>query len=152
MDTAYVSAIAALAGSAIGGFTSLTASWLTQHVQLSAQQLAHDIGRREELYKDFIEEASQCYAHAFEHSEVDVSKLVRLYALVSRMRVLSSMPVIEQADKIMRLIIDTYVAPNKTIQEVLADNATTGDLDPLRDFSEACRNELRGGLVVPRIP
>jgi hypothetical protein len=47
MDTAYISAFAALAGSAIGGLTSLTASWLTQRVQFSAQQLAHDIGRRE---------------------------------------------------------------------------------------------------------
>jgi hypothetical protein len=118
MDTAYVSAFAALAGSVIGGLTSLGASWLTQRVQGSAQQLAHDIHRREELYKDFIEEGSQCYADAFEHSEVDASKLVRLYALVSRMRVLSSAPVIEQADNVMRRIMDTYGAPNKTIQEV----------------------------------
>jgi hypothetical protein len=88
MDSAYISAFAALAGSAIGGLTSLTASWLTQRVQFSAQQLAHDIARREELYKDFIDQASQCYADAFEHSEPDVSKLVRLYALVSRMRFL----------------------------------------------------------------
>jgi hypothetical protein len=153
MDTAYVSAIAALAGSAIGGLTSLAASWLTQRVQLSAQQLAHDIGRREELYKDFIEEASQSYTHAWQHSEseADVSKLVRLYAIVSRMRVLSSTPVIEQADRVMRVIIQTYVGPNKTIREA-AESVQTGLLDPLRDFSEACRDELRAGLVVRRIP
>lgn len=149
MDSAYVSAFAALAGSAIGGFTSLTASWLTQRVQFSAQQLAHDIARREELYKDFIDQASQCYAHAFEHSEVDASSLVRLYAVVSRMRILSSAQVVEQADRIMRLIIDTYGAPNQTIREV-ANNVTAGHLDPLRDFSEACRNELRAAVVVPR--
>jgi hypothetical protein len=151
MDTAYVSAFAALAGSLIGGLTSLTASWLTQRVQFSAQQLAHDIGRREELYKEFIEEASQCYADAFEHSEADVSKLVRLYAVVSRMRILSSGRVVEQADKIMRVIIETYGAPNKTIYEV-ADNVTTGHLDPLRDFSEVCRDELRAGVVIRKLP
>jgi hypothetical protein len=134
-----------LAGSAIGGLTSLTASWLTQRVQFSAQQLAHDIARREELYRDFIDQASQCYADAFEHSEVDASRLVRLYAVVSRMRILSSAQVVEQADRIMRLIIDTYGSPNQTIREV-ADNVTAGHLDPLRDFSEACRNELRAAV------
>jgi hypothetical protein len=36
MDPAYLSALAALAGSTIGGLTSLTASWLTQHVQFRA--------------------------------------------------------------------------------------------------------------------
>lgn len=152
MDSAYVSAFAALAGSAIGGLTSLTASWLTQRVQFSAQQLAHDIGRREELYKEFIEQASQSYADAIEHSEPDVSKLVRLYALVSRMRFLSSAPIIEQADKVMRLITETYLAPNKTFREVFRDSSTvtTEQLDPLRDFSEACRNELRAAVMVPR--
>ncbi len=58
MDPAYLSAFAALAGSTIGGLTSLATSWLTQHVQFRAQLFTHDITRREELYKDFIEEAS----------------------------------------------------------------------------------------------
>ena len=47
MDSAYLSAFAALAGSVIGGLTSLSTSWLTYNVQFSAQQLAHDIGRRQ---------------------------------------------------------------------------------------------------------
>ena len=53
------SILSALAGSAIGGLTSLAASWLTQRVQFSAHQLAHDIARREELYKEFIEQAKK---------------------------------------------------------------------------------------------
>jgi len=64
MDPAYLSAFAALAGSAVDGFTSLAASWLTQRVQFSAQQMAHNIGRREGLYKDFIEQASESYVDA----------------------------------------------------------------------------------------
>src|SRR5262250_2786935 len=145
MEPAFLSAISALAGSVIGGLTSLTASWLTQRVQFRAQQLAHDIGRREELYKDFIERASECYADAFEHSEPDVAKIVRLYALVSRMRVLSAASVTEQADNMMQLIIETYDAPNKAFHETfhqLARNAQIRQLDPLGDFSEACRQEL----------
>ena len=98
MDPAYASAFAALAGSAIGGLTSLTASWLTQRTQVRAQQIAHDVATRENLYKDFIEETSTLYADALEHDQADTSRLVRLYALVSRMRVRSSPPVIESAD------------------------------------------------------
>src|SRR5262249_1265039 len=51
MDQAYFSALAALAGSTIGGMTSLVTSWLTQHAQSRAQQLGHDLGRREDLYR-----------------------------------------------------------------------------------------------------
>ncbi len=78
MEPAYFSAFAALAGSVIGGLTSLTGSWLTQRTQVRAQQLAHDIARRDELYKDFIEGASKLYADALEHDKADTSKLVRL--------------------------------------------------------------------------
>ena len=54
MDPAYLSAFAALAGSTIGGLTSLTASWLTHYVQFRAQQRAHEVSRREQLYATFI--------------------------------------------------------------------------------------------------
>lgn len=106
MDSAYVSALAALAGSTIGGVTSLAASWLTQHVQFSAQQRALSYNRRVDLYKSFIEEASRLYADAYEHDQATVSNLVSLYAFVSRMRVLSSPAIVESA--VVRTIIETY--------------------------------------------
>jgi len=86
MEPAYLSAFAALAGSTIGGLTSLTASWLTQHVQFRAQQRAHNVSRREQLYANFIEEAARLYTEAYEHDEAEAAKLVTLYALVSKMR------------------------------------------------------------------
>jgi hypothetical protein len=143
MDPAYFSAFAALAGSTIGGLTSLTASWLTQHVQFSAQQRASDLSKREELYKNFIEEASRWYADAFEHDKAEVSNLVNLYALVSGMHVLSSPRIVENADRVVRVIIEMYLAPNKTfpdVKEILDNDA----MNPLREFSNACREELWG--------
>lgn len=147
MEPAYLSAVAALAGSVIGGLTSLTASWLTQRVQVDAQQLAHDISTREDLYKEFIEEASTSYADAFQHTEVDPAKIVRLYAIVSRMRVLSSQPVVDQANKVMELIVETYRTPNRTIDDE-ADRIKTGGFDPLSNFSQACRDEFRSQAFV----
>ena len=142
MEPAYLSAFAALAGSVIGGLTSLAASWLTQRVQVGAQQLAHDISRREDLYKDFIEEASNSYADAFQHTEVDPAKIVHLYAIVSLMRVLSSQFVVDQANKVMDLILETYRAPNRTIGDE-AERIKIGGLDPLLTFSQTCRDEFR---------
>jgi len=153
MDPVYFSAFAALAGSAIGGLTTLAASGLTQRAQFRAQRLEHDIGRRQDLYKDFIEQASESYVVAFRQdiAEADVPKLVRLYALVSRMRVLSSQGVIEQADRVMRDIIETYLSPNKTIHEVVAERLKNNRLEPLRDFSNACRDEFRTQAVAPKL-
>ena len=142
MDAAYVSALAALAGAAIGGLTSFATSWLTQRAQARAQQLAHKLTRREELYKDFIEEASKLYADSLVHETPDVSQLVRLYAMISMMRALSPTTIVETADKVARMIVNTYLAPNKTFPE-LRDMVNSGAIDPLRDFSEACREELQ---------
>jgi hypothetical protein len=143
MDSAYVSAISALAGSAIGGLTSLMASWLSHHVQFSSQERSANRNTRVELYKSFFEEASKWYADAYEHDQPQVSNLVTLYALIGRMRVLSSQEVIESADRVVRAIIQTYLAPNKTFREVgeLLDNHAK---NPLRDFGDACRREFRG--------
>jgi len=56
------------------------------------------IDDRRHLYKDFIEAASRLYTDAFEHDKADTSKLVNLYALVSRMRVRSSPRIVESAE------------------------------------------------------
>jgi len=142
MDAAYLSALSALAGSTIGGVTSLTASWLTQHVQYRAEQQSQNVSRREELYKNFIEEASRLLADAYEHNEASISNLVALYALVSRMRVLSTPKIIESADRVVRVIIETYLGPNKTFRD-LAELVDNEGLNPLREFSNMCREELQ---------
>jgi len=99
------------------------------------------------LYKDFIEEASKLYVDSLMHETSDVSQLVRLYAMISRMRVLSSTTTVENADKVARMIVNTYLVPNKTFPE-LRDMVNSGAIDLLRDFSEACREELqRFGFV-----
>jgi hypothetical protein len=141
MNPAYLPAVAALAGSAIGGLTSLAAAWLTQRHQASAQWLARDKSRQQKLYRQFIEEASKLYADALVHDESEVSTLVSVYSLVSRMRVLSSPIVVEKAEIVVRMIVDTYFSPNKTFPE-LRGMMNSRAMDPLREFSEACREEL----------
>jgi hypothetical protein len=142
MNPAYLPALAALAGSATGGLTSFASTWLTLRRQGRSTRLSRDRVRRQKLYKLFIDEASKLYADALVHDEAEVSALVRAYALISRMRVLSSPAVVEQAEAVVRMIADTYFAPNKTFPEVRKLMASRA-IDPLRTFSEECRAELQ---------
>jgi hypothetical protein len=142
MTPEYVPAVSALAGSMIGGVTSLTAAWLTQSHQATAERLTQEKSRRQKLYKEFIEEASKLYADALAHNQAEISDFVKVYALISRMRVLSSLQTIEKADRVVRMIVDTYFAPNKTLTE-LRGMLNSPAIDPLRDFSESCRKELQ---------
>jgi hypothetical protein len=43
----------------------------------------------------------------------------------------------------MRSILDIYFAPNRTIADIRKLVKTGGGVDPLKDFSEAAREELR---------
>ena len=58
------------------------------------------------------------------------------------MRVVSSPAVVEKAEAVVRTIVETYFAPNKTFPE-LRNSIESHALDPLRDFSEECRAELQ---------
>jgi hypothetical protein len=60
--------------------------------------------------------------------------------VIARMKILSSDAVIEAAEKAGQLILDTYLSPNRTFVD-LPD--LINEMDPLRDFSEACRRELQ---------
>jgi hypothetical protein len=125
----------------VGGLTSLGSAWFTQRHQDHARRISGDKGRRQKLYKQFIDEASKLYADALVHDEAKFSALVSVYALISRMRVLSSSAVVEKAEAVVRVIVDTYFAPNKTFPEV-RKLINSHAMDPLRAFSEECREEL----------
>jgi hypothetical protein len=141
MDASIVSALAALAGATIGGFTSVIASMVSQRYQAHAQWLVQEKLRRQELYKEFIEEASKCYSDALQHDKADISALVVLYTKIGRMRVLSSPTVVESAETAGRKILDTYLQPDRTfldLREMINNHA----MDILGDFTEACRREF----------
>jgi len=139
---AYLPAVSALAGSAIGGFTSLATTWLSQHGQAKAQQMTRDRVKRETLFAEFIDEASTLYADALTHECTDFTKIGSLYAMIGRMRLLSSKDIIESAEIVSQLIITTYLAPNKTFRDLI-ELRESHAMDPLKAFSEACREELR---------
>jgi hypothetical protein len=140
MNPSLISALSALAGATIGGFLSILASWLVSRRQVRAQWVSHDRSRREDLYKEFIDDVAKCYVDALLHDKPNVASLVVLYAKLSRIRVLSSRQVIECAEQLIGQINSTYSKPDKTINELQA--IEDGSLDIIRDFSQACRAEF----------
>jgi len=141
VDTSIISALAAVTGAAVGGLTSAIANWLNHRSQVRAQWILHEKTRRQLLYRDFIEEASKCYIDALQHDEADIAGLVGLYAKLSRMRTLSSKPVVYRAEEIARTILDTYLEPDRSFVE-LREMAIDGRIDLLQGFSDACHDEF----------
>jgi hypothetical protein len=140
MNSAYISAIAALAGSGIGAVASFATTWLTQDAQERARRVAQAVARREHLYGEFIEEASKLFTDALTHELDDPSKFVRLYAIVGRLRLFASTVVVAKAEEVMQRIVETYHLPNRDFRNL--EDRQRDDIDVLRAFSEACREDL----------
>jgi hypothetical protein len=141
MNVAYLSALFALAGSALGGLASIVTTWLNQHSQDRSQRHAQSVARRERLYANFVDEASALLVDALTHDQFDPSKFVQIYATVGKLRLFASCDIVSKADKVMRDIGEIYYLPNRDYAN--RDAAQQEDLNVLQAFSEACRDDLR---------
>jgi hypothetical protein len=140
MNSGLIAASAAVFGSLVGALGSVVGTWITQRHQDVRDLLAKTIVRRESLYSDFIAESARLLVDAMVQNNSDPQKLIPLYALLSRIRLSSSAPVLETAETVIRIIVSTYPKPNLTPEEI-EFRAVSGD-DPLCQFSGACRKEL----------
>jgi hypothetical protein len=139
MNTIYVPAFAAFGGSAFGAISTIVTGWVARRRRLRERHHARSISKRERLYRSFIEEASRLYADALVSDKSEIPQLVNLYALIGRMRILSSDQVVQAAERAGRLIIETYLSPNREFGDL---PEFMEEMDPLRGFGEACRREL----------
>jgi len=135
------SAVAALAGSAVGALASVATTWLALNVQSRTDRYTREIARKEHVSGQFIEEASRLFSDALTHTLDDASKLVNVYAIISKLRLFASPIVLSAAEEVMDRIIQLYESPEKNLHEVLAGGRTK-EFDILRRFSEACRRDL----------
>ena len=142
MDSSIVTALAALLGSLIGGFTSFATTWLTQKHNAKSQWLRDEVAKREALYSAFIDEAAQRLADAVEHNISSPSQVVTFYALFNRIRFVGSDDVARTAEGVMEIVITLYNAPNTSLHDIFQPKETR-DPDPLAPFTGACRLELQ---------
>ena len=141
MDPATISAMSALAGSGIGALASVTTTWLTQHFQVRSQRLNQEGSRRERLFGDFVDQASETYADGLIRDHLDGPvKLVPLYATINKLRLFASPDTLRAAEAVLQGIVETYEAPPSTLHQ---KNSNVAAHDILRAFTESCRGELK---------
>ena len=141
MDAAFISALSALGGATIGGLASFGSSWLTQRTQLRFSQHEAVKAKREALYAEFVDEAARLYGDALGHQKDEVEDLVKIYALLGRIRLVSPRPVVAAAERTLDTISRTYLGPNRSLHEVI-DDFQRGGSDFFAEFGEACRQDL----------
>jgi hypothetical protein len=147
MESTVVTAMAAALGSLVGATASIATTWITQRTQIIRANAEWKLRERESLCKEFITEASRLAIDALTHSMERPDQMMTLYGVLGRIRLISGQEVVRQGEACCRRIIELYGQPNLTIDQLRAAVAANGidELDPLKEFSNACRKELQAG-------
>jgi hypothetical protein len=142
VDANLITALAGVLGSVTGASAAIATTWIAQKSQTVRERAKSETRKRESLYGDFITEASQRLADAFDHALDKPETLVKLYAILGRIRLVSSDAVLTAAEECCDRVVDLYAKPNRTIAEIFT-TLHSGEYEALKQFSEACRVELR---------
>ena len=142
MDTAIVSALAAVLGSLVGGSATVASVWLTQKTVGKRELLYMEIPKRETLYGEFISECSKLFLDALSNPIDNPDKLLGAFSLLNRIRLAASPAVLAEAEGVLRRITEQYFADPLTLDQ-MRELTHSDAADPLKPFGEACRAELR---------
>jgi hypothetical protein len=146
METSLLGPLSGLAGALIGGGASLIVAIYTQRYQERLQRVAGEITKRETVYADFMMNASNLLLHAYVH---DQDRLAlgdaeqRVIGLINRMRLFASPDVVDEAEAVLKAIIEISLRPGIALGQ-LARDALSRRPDPDRflSFCLVCRNDL----------
>jgi hypothetical protein len=141
MDATMIAAGAAALGSVVGATATICTAWITQRTQVVRSRIELNLRAREALYGEFITEASRLTVDALTHQLEQAATFVQLYGILGRVRLVATGPVLASAEACCRSIVDLYVKPNMTIDQIRAA-FEHGQIDPIKEFSTACRTEL----------
>ncbi len=142
MDTALITAMAAVLGSVAGGSATVAAAWVSQKTLNRRELIRMELQKRETLYGEFINECSRLALDALTHGLERPESMVSAYAVLNRIRLTASDGVLAKADNVLKRIAEQYFMPNVSLAEVRTVSQAL-DADPLRSFGEACRVELK---------
>lgn len=143
-DSSYITAIVALLGAAVGGLASFGSTWVGQRYQGRRERIAREIAKREKLYSKFINQATRFMVDSLDHEAGGATAFVSLLALLARIRLRASEQVIQASESLVNNIIETYLGPNLSAEEIRQIMRNPRDKAGfLHVFSAAVRNELQ---------
>jgi hypothetical protein len=142
MDASLITALAGVLGSVSGASGAIATTWISQRSQTRRDVAKSETTKRETLYSEFITEASERTADAFDHSLDNPERLVKLFAALGRIRLVSSDAVLAAAEECCDGIVELYAEPNKRMDQ-LSTTLHGRELEVFKHFSAACRVELQ---------
>jgi hypothetical protein len=142
MNANLITALAGVLGSVSGASAAIATTWIAQKGQTVRERAKSETRKREILYGDFITEASRLVADVWDHSLDRPDTLVKLFATLGRIRLVSSDAVLTAAEECCKDIVELYAKPNRTIDEIYTV-VRTNEADVFKRFSDTCRVELR---------
>lgn len=140
-DTALLTALSGLVGTLLGGSASVATSWIAHNTMSKRELMREEMRKREALYGEFIGECARLLMDSFTHTLEKPETMLAVLALINRIRLVASPPVLQQAELLVSRITEQYLSRNLTIDE-LRELARSHDADLLREFAETCRAEL----------
>ncbi|MGG5819456.1 hypothetical protein [Falsiroseomonas sp. HW251] len=146
MDGTLVSSGAALVGALIGGGASLVVAAYTQRNQERLQRIAHETTKREAIYAEFMMNASDLLLRAYVRDQgklaLGKSELLAI-GLINRMRLFASAEVVEEAEAVLKAIIEISLQPAMQLGELAREALShRPDPDPFLSFCRVCRYDL----------
>jgi hypothetical protein len=115
---------------------------LIQRGLTERELLSRELASRQELYSDFIQFGTKIFVSAMTKNLDEANELVALYALIGRIRLFASAPIIEAAEQFAMQMTQRFGEPAMTFEN-LRSVSVAHHLDPLNVFSSRCREELR---------
>jgi hypothetical protein len=146
MDSSIIAALSAVLGTTVGGLSTFATTFLNQRYTMHRDILAKDLANREQLYCEFLKEVGNLYFDSVNRTLDDTSQmasLITMYALVGRIRMISSEAVLRSAEKVADDIVESYKRPPMRFQEF--QQSWEGS-NPWHEFTKACRAERQSML------
>ncbi|MDP9200213.1 MAG: hypothetical protein M3O07_13495 [Pseudomonadota bacterium] len=134
--------VSALVGTLVGVTASGAIAWINQKTLNRRELIRDEFRMRQTIYGEFIAECARLLVDALQHSLEKPDTFVPVYALINRIRLCASPPVLRQAEELVLRITDQYFSSNLSVQE-LRQLTRSGEGDALKPFGDACRAELK---------
>jgi hypothetical protein len=144
IEPTFLSAVSALVGALAGGSASLAAATYTQRKQDRLQRITRESAKRETVCADFIMSASTLLLKAYVQDGISlVGDEQHLVGLANRMRLFAPKTIIDEAESVMRGLIEISLEPRMDLRQFAVDQLSRKeDADLLLPFSVACRADL----------
>ncbi len=142
MNPAAMSALAVFGGASVGSLSPVLSNYVLQRRVARRDLINREIAERQILYSNFISEAARLHADAMTRNIFDLNELISLYALTSRIRLVSPDDVVRAAEELVKDIVQRYGETNMTLED-LREAALAAKADPLKRFSTTCRKDLQ---------